>query len=256
MLKTPKKLHIWLVGGTQGIGLALAKRWLIQGHLVVVSGRSIDQTSLRQLATEFPHTLHRVAMDLTLPETFQSAFDQALNALEGRMDLWFYNAGAYQPMTLETWSSEACVQMNQVNYLAVTQLIPTLFAHFKTQGHGQWVWNGSLASVFGLPYSGGYGPSKAALASLAESLQPELARYGITLRLINHGFVKSRLTDLNPFEMPQLMETQEAADTIIHALEHTRGFEIHFPWRLAKSLRLLRLLPIQWALALTKKVLK
>jgi short-subunit dehydrogenase len=113
----------------------------------------------------------------------------------------------------------------------------------------------SLASYFGLPYSGGYGPSKAALASLAESLQPELEAHGIQLQWINHGFVKSRLTDLNPFDMPQLMEADEAAAQILKGMASDSP-EVHFPWRLAKGLRFLRLLPIGLALKLTRRLVK
>jgi short-subunit dehydrogenase len=134
----------------------------------------------------------------------------------------------------------------------MTHLLP----YFERQGHGRWVFNGSLASYFGLPYGGGYSAPKAALMNLAESIQPELLAKNIKLQTINHGFVKTRLTDKNDFDMPELMAVETAAEKIAEALEGPYRFETHFPPKLSFFLRMLRVLPYGIALALTRRMLK
>jgi len=90
---------------------------------------------------------------------------------------------------------------------------------------------------------------------LAESLQPELSVKGIQLQVINHGFVKTRLTQKNSFEMPELMSPEEAAENIMKEIKNADRFEIHFPFKLSTFLQLLRLMPYRISLALTKKML-
>lgn len=172
------------------------------------------------------------------------------------LDLWFYNVGVYQPMTCEEWDWSAFMQMNHSNYLGVVALMLPLQKLFKAQGHGRWVWNASLASYFGLPYGGGYSAPKAALVNLAQTLQPELAAQQINLQIINHGFVRTRLTEKNQFAMPGLLEPEQAAAQIAQALERSTAFEICFPFRLRIILSLLKFMPYAWSLALTAKMLR
>ena len=77
---------------------------------------------------------------------------------------------------------------------------------------------------------------------LAEALAPELAHVGIRLRVINPGFVRSRLTRKNPFPMPFLLEPEQAARRIARGIRGN-AFEITFPRRLTWTLKLLRCLP-------------
>ena len=127
---------------------------------------------------------------------------------------------------------------------------------FQQQGHGRWIWNASLAAYFGLPYGGAYSAPKAALVNLAEALQPELAEQNICLQIINHGFVRTRLTEKNTFAMPNLLEPQQAAQQIVQAIARSTGFEIRFPWRLRLVLSLLKIMPYAVSLALTRKTLR
>ena len=150
------------------------------------------------------------------------------------------------------WS--VCTNESKQLFRSVALLLPLQI--FKAQGHGRWVWNASLASYFGLPYGGGYSAPKAALVNLAEALQPELAVQNIDLHIINHGFVRTRLTEKNEFTMPGLLEPVEAAQQIAHALDRSTAFEIRFPWRLRIVLSLLRWIPYSWSLALTRKMLR
>ena len=250
-----KKRIIWLVGASSGIGLELTKRWLHEGHRLIASSRNATSSSeLLSLQANYPKTLHLLDCDVSQAGDFSSIVAQAWQTY-GRIDRWFYNAGAYEVMKMDAWDVTAFDTMAQTNYLGAVRLMVPLSHYCVQQGHGEWVWNASLSSYFGLPYGGGYSAPKAALLNLAESIYPELLTKGITLRVINHGFVKTRLTAKNSFTMPELMSPYEAAEQIARHLEAPRGFEIRFPFKLSAFLSLLRILPYRLSLWLTQKAL-
>jgi len=100
----------------------------------------------------------------------------------------------------------------------------------------------SVAGYRGLPRAMAYGPSKAALINFAETLYLDLAPRGVSVFLINPGFVATPLTARNDFEMPALISAEEAARRIIDGFASGR-FEIHFPRRFTGVLKMLRMLP-------------
>lgn len=253
-VKGDKKGIIWLVGGSQGIGFELSRKLLEQGYELIISSRQAEREhNLLRLKQEYPLNVHLLNLDATDNQSVNCAVG-FIQLKFGYLDYWIYNAGSYFPMSIDEWKFEHFKMMNDTNYLAVIQLMIALQPLFLKHG-GKWIWNGSLSADFGLPYGGGYSAPKAALVNLAESLQPELKRVNIELQIINHGFVKTRLTDKNDFQMLGLMEPEVAANQIAEYVKSTR-FEVRFPWRLSSILHALKWMPKSWALAITKKTLK
>ncbi len=253
----PKK-RIWIVGGSSGIGLELVKLCLKSNYLVITSSRNASKSDdLIKLKEQFSKELNLLDMDVSSKEDVASKVIAAYSTYDG-LDIWFYNAAAYDVMSINSWDIEKFEQMNEVNYLGVIRVMSNLLPHLhnnKTRENMKWIWNCSLSSYFGLPQGGGYSAPKAALVNLAESIQPELEISNINLQIINHGFVKTRLTAKNKFQMPQLMEAKETAEKILEGMENSSSFEIRFPFGLRIFLSLLKMLPYKISLALTKKML-
>jgi short-subunit dehydrogenase len=111
----------------------------------------------------------------------------------------------------------------------------------------------SVAGYGGLPTAAAYGPTKAALINMAESLKLDCDRLGIKLQLVDPGFVKTPLTDRNDFPMPFLMPVEDAVDALIAGLA-TQRFEIVFPRRFALLLKLLNMLPYDAYFALVRRM--
>jgi NAD(P)-dependent dehydrogenase (short-subunit alcohol dehydrogenase family) len=249
------KKRIWIVGASSGIGLELVKQWLLEGHFVVSSARNASYTKeLLALKHIYETQLQIVDIDVTSMESVKKAVPQAWKRFNG-LDVWFYNAAVYEVMSAQEWNVEHFEAMMQVNYMGAVRVMSEILPHFEKQGQGRWIWNASLSSYFGLPLGGGYSAPKAALVNLAEALQPELQEKGIEMQIINHGFVKTRLTQKNSFEMPGLMTAEEAAQRIIKETSKPYRFEFHFPFKLSAFLQTLRILPYRISLALTKKML-
>lgn len=249
------KQRIWIVGGSSGIGLELVKKWLENDNLVIVSARhASDSRELITLKQVYGSQLQIINMDVSSTESVSSAVSHVWNRFDG-LDIWFYNAAVYEVMSLEDWEFSHFQAMTEVNYLGAVRVMTQIMPYFEKQGYGRWIWNSSLSSYFGLPFGGGYSAPKAALLNLAEALQPELKTKGIHIQVINHGFVKTRLTAKNKFEMPELMSPKLAAQNIIKVIENKEKFEMHFPFKLSTFLLLLRLLPYKLSLAITKKMI-
>ena len=111
----------------------------------------------------------------------------------------------------------------------------------------------SVAGWRGLPQSLAYGPTKAALINLAETLFLDLRPQGVGVSVVNPGFVDTPLTRQNDFTMPALLTPEQAAQAILRGWE--RGdFELHFPRRFTLWLKLLRVLPYRWYFPLVHRM--
>ena len=75
-----------------------------------------------------------------------------------------------------------------------------------------------------------------------EALRVGLAGSGVSISIINPGFVATRLTANNKFPMPFIMPVEEAAQRIIRGLEKGK-FEIAFPWQLVALMKVARMMP-------------
>lgn len=140
---------------------------------------------------------------------------------------------------LDAQAAEKLVQVNLVGAINATAL---LAPYFSQRGSGRIALTASVAGYGGLPSGLVYGATKAALINFTETLYLDLAPRGVAVHLINPGFVKTPLTDLNDFKMPALIEADEAAREILAGIEHGE-FEIHFPKRFTRLMKWLNLLP-------------
>ncbi|SNY94244.1 Short-chain dehydrogenase [Cohaesibacter sp. ES.047] len=230
--------RVWIVGASSGIGRELCSRFAERGMDVFASARS--EEALNELAATSEH-ISAMPLDVTDPSATQAAI-QTMQDQDGLPDLTIYCAAIYEPGGIDALSHDAASKHMMVNYLGAVGVISGLVPFLKQRGRGDIAIISSLTSYCGLPLASLYGPTKAALASLCETLRPEFDRDGLGLRLINPGFVDTGLTEKNTFKMPFLISPDEAASRIVKGLEG-RGFEIAFPFRMAISLRILRLLP-------------
>jgi short-subunit dehydrogenase len=126
--------------------------------------------------------------------------------------------------------------------MGVVHVLDCLIPAFKSTGSGHIAIMGSTAGYRGLPRSAAYGPTKAALANLAEALYLDLEPYGIKVQMISPGFVETEATAVNDFKMPQIISAHTAATKIIKGLNRNQ-FEICFPAGFVWVMKLLSVLP-------------
>ena len=231
--------NAWIIGASSGIGRALALELAGCGYRLALSARRTAE--LQELQQGLPGQGHLV---LPLDVTDRQATRDAARAVAAHWETlhsMIFMAGIYTPMALARLDPEETEAILRVNlhgaFHAVAEVLPLLLQ----QGEGQIALCGSVAGYRGLPRAQPYGATKAALINLAETLRLEHGDQ-LDIRLINPGFVKSRMTDKNDFHMPARISAKEAARSIARGLERP-GFEIHFPRRFTLWMKLLRLLP-------------
>ncbi|MEI6027728.1 MAG: SDR family NAD(P)-dependent oxidoreductase [Betaproteobacteria bacterium] len=232
----------WLIGASTGIGRATAARLHGLGARVIVSARSA--AALETFTQAHPGS-EAIALDATDREALHAAAARIV-ARHDRIDLAVYCAGTYAPMRATEFNLEVALQHQQVNYVGALYLLDALLPHLLAQartgqgGHLSLV--SSVAGYRGLPQSLAYGPTKAALIHLAQTLYLDLHPLGLGVSVVNPGFVETPLTAQNEFHMPALITPEQAADEILRGWR--RGeFEIHFPKRFTRVLKALGLLP-------------
>lgn len=272
--------RVWIVGASSGIGEALALALARRGARLALSARGRerleavcaacdaaagagptagDAGALANAAVEPAHCAESpapagvlaLALDLSRAGEIERARDRLLAAWGG-IDLVVFNAGTYRPLRAWELTAEAVRETLETNLVGTMSgtaaVLPTLLA----QGHGAIALVGSVAGYGGLPKALVYGPSKAALINFAEVLHLDLSPRGIGVFLIDPGFVATPLTAQNDFAMPALQTPEQAAAAIVDGF--ARGdFEIHFPKRFTRALKLLQLLPRPLYFALIRR---
>lgn len=240
--------RVWIIGASSGIGAALATTLLQRGAHVAVSARRAD--ALRALAAD--HREARVlAFDLTDHVAFVRSHEELCRAWGG-IDLVVFSAGAYAPMRAWQLDVQGIDRLLDINLRAPMAATACLIPQLLKQGGGALAFVSSVAGYRGLPKAAAYGPTKAALINFAETLYLDLAPRGLSVYLINPGFVATPMTAANDFAMPALISPQQAAEEIIAGFASGR-FEIHFPRRFTHRLKLLRLLPYGLYFALVRR---
>lgn len=232
--------RVWLIGASTGIGRATASRLHALGAQVIVSAR--NEAALRAFVVQHPGS-EAVVLDVVDAASVKLAGERVLAlARHGRLDLVVYCAGHYKPMRAQDFDLAEAMRHQHINYDGALYVLDAVLPTLLQQGGGHLSLVASVAGFRGLPKALAYGPTKAALNSLAETLYLDLSPQGIGVSVINPGFVATPMTAHNDFSMPALLTPEQAAHEMISGWE-AGAFEIHFPRRFTLWLKLLRHLP-------------
>jgi NAD(P)-dependent dehydrogenase (short-subunit alcohol dehydrogenase family) len=232
---------VWLIGASTGIGRATASLLHGRGARVIVSARTVSTLDgfVRAHAGS-----QAVALDVTDRQSLAQAAAEVV-ARHGRIDLVVYSAGVFKPMRATDFDLDEALRQLQINYVGALNLLAAVLPQLLQQaGAGQDAHLSLVSSVTGyrgLPMALGYGPTKAALINLAETLYLDLNPNGVGVSLVNPGYVDTPATAQNDYQMPALIGADEAAKQMVGGWE--RGeFEIHFPKRFTRALKLASLI--------------
>lgn len=237
----------WIMGASSGIGAALAAEMNKRGAHLVLSARSDEK--LQEVASTLDDC-KVITADVSDPDSLKLAASAITNlgALDGAINL----AAIYDPGRVMEADAAKAAQIVTVNLTGTLNFAQASKPLLKPGGI--LALTGSIAGHFGLPNGQIYSATKAGVTNLAESLRAELSP-GVDVRLLSPGFVRTRLTEENDFEMPFILEPEEAAKRIADGLE-SGSFEIHFPKRLTLALKALRVLPYVISMPLIKRFVK
>ncbi|WP_085905569.1 SDR family NAD(P)-dependent oxidoreductase [Kiloniella majae] len=239
MIKSYKGTHIWVLGASSGIGLALARELSDAGAILALSSRRRPELNDINEALGGQHLV--VPCDASNPASIEAASATVFKQFP-KVDHAIYMAGYYNPTKFENVKLNDFQRTLDVNLTGAFVFSSCTLKAFQTQGFGQIALCASVAGYRGLPNGQPYSATKAAIINMAESLCVENQNPEIDIKLINPGFVRTPMTDKNSFKMPMIMEPEGAAKAITIGLQ-SKNFEIHFPKKFTYFLKLLRIIP-------------
>lgn len=233
---------VWLTGASSGIGEALVFELAARGARVAITARRGDV--LESIKAKVPSAHGEVrcfpgdVCELTQMKEIVARVEREM----GPIDLAIPNAGTHVFTVPEAFNSDEYLSLMQLNFGGMLRCIEAVLPGMLGRGRGYLAPVASLAGYRGLPRAAAYGASKAAMIHFLESIRFHLKTKGITISIVNPGFVKTPLTDKNDFRMPFLVDAQQAAKIICDGIAR-RKREIAFPFPFNWVLKIARMLP-------------
>ena len=239
MVSVPESWRtVWITGASSGIGRAFCQLIADDVAHVAASARSADK--LRDLQRRNP-AIDPFPVDVTDGKAVADCVARIEKEC-GDIDLAVLCAGTWTLMDVANFDPVAIRRGVDVNYMGVVHAVAALLPGMMARRSGHIAIVASVSGYRGLPRAAAYGPTKAALINLAETLRAELEPHGITISIVNPGFVETPMTADNPFPMPGIISAETAAERLLAGLAR-RQYEIVFPKRFGYAVKALRFLP-------------
>lgn len=229
--------RVWVTGASSGIGAEVARELDRRGARVAITARR--QEALEAVAGTSGMRVE--AGDVTDGEAM-ARIVRGLVSDWGAVDLVILNAGVYEPVTPDTFRAQIFRTHLDVNVMGAVNCIEAVLPPMRARRAGRIAITASVTGYAGLPLASAYGATKAFLISMSDALRADLASSGVAVSLIAPGFVRTPLTDQNPFTMPGIIEADAAARLICDGLEQGRA-EIGVPRKALVFMKVLAMIP-------------
>jgi 2-dehydro-3-deoxy-L-rhamnonate dehydrogenase (NAD+) len=184
-----------ITGGAQGIGRAIAERFLSSGAAVSLWDRDNELLASTGTLLSTMGTVHTSAVDVTDVEHVERSLDSTLKTLGG-VDILIANAGITGP-NLKVWEypPDAWRQVMEVTLTGVFLCCRAVVPAMLKQNYGRIVNVASIAGKEGNPNASAYSAAKAGVIALTKSLGKELAGHNIAVNCITPAAAKTRIFD-------------------------------------------------------------
>ena len=255
-------MNIFITGASSGIGKALtheyAKRFANSDVNIGLVARNSEH--LQKLADELQSQYNIYCTIYPLDVRDAAAVEVAAQdfiARFGAPNIVIANAGVSRGTLTELKEDIAAFQaIFDINVMGMMHTFQPFIAAMKKAGQknemAQLVGIASVAGIRGIPGSGAYSASKAAVISYCESLRTEMQHYNIAVSTIVPGYIRTPMTELNQYKMPFLMDAEVFAHKFANAVDAKVRFKI-IPWQMGCVARLMRLVPpFLWDFAMKK----
>jgi len=235
---------ILITGASSGIGEALARAYAGPGRFLALTGRNVQRLeAVTEACRGFGATVEAAALDVA-DRNQMAAWIGQIDA-KHPIDLIIANAGTSAGTGGQGESEDQARDIFAVNLAGVLNTVWPVIEPMRERGRGQIAIVSSIAAFRGIPGTPAYSASKAAVKSWGEALRGWLMGDGIWVSVICPGFVRTRMTDNNPYPMPFIMDADKAAGIIRKGLEKNKA-RIAFPWPMYFLAWLLGALPPGW----------
>ena len=232
-----EKRRVVITGATSGLGQEMARQLASRGWRVAITGRREDKLKevervVREAGGE-PLALVGTVGDLDMVKKHYAAIKEKWSGL----DWAILNAGVGESVSARKFSADKIRWTYETNVFGVANWLEAVLPDMIAAGSGTVAAVSSLAAFRGLPRSGPYCSSKAALNTLLESTRIDLRGTGVDVVTVCPGYVKSELTARHgETSMPFLLETEDGVRRILRGIDR-RARIVHFPWQLSYPMK-------------------
>ena len=262
-------LNIFITGASSGIGRAIAHQYANQFAIKDLSnnkhvasnrifiglvGRRANELEI--LAQQLQKNTGLICAIYALDVRDNAALSLAakdFTAKFGAPNIVIASAGVSRGTLTEIADDNKAIQaIFDINVMGMVNTFAPFIAAMKIAGGGQLVGVASVAGIRGIPRSGAYSASKAAVISYLEALRAEMQHFNIAVSTIAPGYVRTPMTEQNQYKMPFLMDADVFAEKFVNAVEAKVRFKV-IPWQMGVIARLMRLIPpFLWDFAMKK----
>jgi NAD(P)-dependent dehydrogenase (short-subunit alcohol dehydrogenase family) len=224
-------MRTWFItGASSGFGHELAEAVLERGDAVVAAARSTD--SLTELGPD--ERVLAVRLDVTDAKQREEAVAAALDRF-GRIDVLVNNAGRTQVGAVEETTDEELRALFDLHFFAPAALTRLVLPHMREQGSGAIVQMSSVGGQVTAPGFGAYCATKFALEGLSETLQAEVADFGVHTLIVEPGAFRTGL--FRPGAAYESAEMSEYEQTVGPTRAYVRDNHLEQPGDPAKAVR-------------------
>ncbi|AJX33736.1 SDR family oxidoreductase [Burkholderia oklahomensis] len=239
-MNAPLPLKVFITGASSGLGLALAAEYARQGATLGLVARRAD--ALAEFAQRFPKaTISIYPADVRDADALALAAARFVSA-HGCPDVVIANAGISKGAITGEGDLAAFREIMDVNYYGMVATFEPFIAPMTAARRGTLVGVASVAGVRGLPGSGAYSASKSAAIKYLEALRVELRPAQVAVVTIAPGYIRTPMTEHNPYPMPFLMDADRFAKRAALAIAQKAAFRV-IPWQMGVVAKLLHVMP-------------
>jgi len=225
--------RVLITGATSGLGRTMAVLLGREGARVAVTGRRKDKLEETAALVRAAGGECLALLGGVVDPAEVKAHYAAIKSAWGGLDWAILNAGVSESKGAREFSAENVRRTFETNIFGVANWMEAVLPDMISAKSGVVAGVASLAAFRGLPFSGSYCASKAALVTLLESARVDLRGTGVDVVAICPGFVKSEMTEGNKVgSMPFLLEAEDGARRMLDGVAARRRV-VHFPWQLS-----------------------
>lgn len=179
-----------IVGGSRGLGLAVARELIVEGARVAILARESEALRRAEAELQGQGTAVAIPCDLREPGSITRAIDEAATAL-GRLDVLVYNAGTIMVGPLEQMREEEYAAALDIHFWGPLRAMRAAMPRMREQGGGRIVNIASVGGLVAVPHLAPYSASKFALVGLSDAFRAELAQDNILVTTVSPGLMRT-----------------------------------------------------------------
>jgi 3-oxoacyl-[acyl-carrier protein] reductase len=183
-----------ITGGAQGLGYAIAERFVAEGARVVLGDLDLEAT---EAAAARLGDAIAVRCDVTSSDEVAALVDTAVSTF-GSLDVMVNNAGITRDATMRTMTEDQFDQVIAVHLKGTWNGLRHAAAVMRDAGSGAIVNMSSISGKVGMVGQTNYSAAKAGIVGMTKAAAKELAHLGVRVNAIQPGLIRSAMTEAMP----------------------------------------------------------